>query len=48
MGPLNRFQLEEIIDPRDTRGLICEWVENAYRVVSQPSRLTPRAIQFRP
>jgi acetyl-CoA carboxylase carboxyltransferase component len=48
VGPLNRFQIEEMIDPRDTRPLICEWVENAYRVVSQPARLLPRALQFRP
>jgi acetyl-CoA carboxylase carboxyltransferase component len=48
VGPLNRFQLEEMIDPRDTRRLICEWVENAYRIVSQPSRLAPRALQVRP
>ena len=31
VGPLNRFQIEEMIDPRDTRRCICEWVENAYR-----------------
>ncbi len=48
MGPLNRFQMEEMIDPRDTRSHICEWVEIAYRIVSQPSRLVPRALQFRP
>jgi acetyl/propionyl-CoA carboxylase alpha subunit/acetyl-CoA carboxylase carboxyltransferase component len=48
LGPLSRFQIEEIIDPRDTRRLVCEWVENAYRVAAQPSRLDPRAIQFRP
>jgi acetyl-CoA carboxylase carboxyltransferase component len=48
LGPLSRFQLEEIIDPRDTRRLICEWVENAYRVVTQPARLVPRPLQFRP
>jgi acetyl/propionyl-CoA carboxylase alpha subunit/acetyl-CoA carboxylase carboxyltransferase component len=47
-GPLNKFQMEEMIDPRDTRRLICEWVEAAYRVVSQPARLVPRALQFRP
>ena len=29
IGPLNRFQMEEMIDPRDTRRLICEWAENA-------------------
>jgi acetyl-CoA carboxylase carboxyltransferase component len=48
VGPLNKFQLEEMIDPRDTRRLVCEWVEDAYRVVSQPARLAPRALQFRP
>ncbi|MFB3103658.1 MAG: carboxyl transferase domain-containing protein, partial [Pseudomonadales bacterium] len=48
IGPLNKFQIEEMIDPRDTRQLICEWVEMAYKVVSQPSRLVPRALQFRP
>jgi acetyl-CoA carboxylase carboxyltransferase component/biotin carboxyl carrier protein len=48
VGPLNRFQIEEMIDPRDTRRYICDWVTLAYRVLSQPSRLTPRALQFRP
>ncbi|GAB4325416.1 MAG: carboxyl transferase domain-containing protein [Dehalococcoidia bacterium] len=48
LGPLSRFQIEEIIDPRDTRRLVCEWVESAYRIVTQPGRLGPRAIQFRP
>jgi acetyl-CoA carboxylase carboxyltransferase component len=48
VGPLNRFQMEEMIDPRDTRRLVCEWVENAWRIVSQPAGLVSRAIQFRP
>ena len=48
VGPLTRFQIEEMIDPRDTRRLVCEWVDDAYRVVSQPARLVPRALQFRP
>lgn len=48
LGPLSRFQIEEIIDPRDTRRLVCEWVENAYRVASQPDRVGPRRLQFRP
>ena len=48
LGPLNKFQMEEMIDPRDTRRLVCEWVENAWRVVSQPARLVPRSLQFRP
>jgi acetyl-CoA carboxylase carboxyltransferase component len=48
VGPLNKFQIEEIIDPRDTRRLVCEWVPTAYRLVRQPARLGPRALQFRP
>jgi acetyl-CoA carboxylase carboxyltransferase component/biotin carboxyl carrier protein len=48
LGPLSKFQIEEMIDPRDTRRLVCEWVETAYKVVSQPARLVPRALQFRP
>ncbi|HKC51503.1 MAG TPA: carboxyl transferase domain-containing protein [Myxococcota bacterium] len=27
------FGVEEIIDPRDTRPLLCEWVETAYRLL---------------
>lgn len=48
LGPLSKFQIEEMIDPRDTRRFICDWVETAYKVVSQPARLVPRALQFRP
>ncbi len=48
IGPLNRFEIEEMIDPRDTRRYVCDWVENAYRIVSQPRNLMPRALQFRP
>jgi acetyl-CoA carboxylase carboxyltransferase component len=48
IGPLNRFEIEEMIDPRDTRRLVCEWITDAYRIIAQPSRLVPRALQFRP
>jgi acetyl/propionyl-CoA carboxylase alpha subunit/acetyl-CoA carboxylase carboxyltransferase component len=48
VGPLNRFEIEEMIDPRDTRRLACEWVADAYRIVRQPSRLQKRALGFRP
>jgi acetyl-CoA carboxylase carboxyltransferase component len=48
IGPLIRFEIEEMIDPRDTRRLACEWVADSWRLVSQPSRLVPRALQFRP
>jgi acetyl/propionyl-CoA carboxylase alpha subunit/acetyl-CoA carboxylase carboxyltransferase component len=48
LGPLSKFQIEEMVDPRDTRRMVCEWVETAHKVVSQPARLLPRALQFRP
>ena len=48
IGPLNRFQMEEMIDPRDTRRLVCEWVENAYRLATLPQTLGPRPLGFRP
>jgi len=48
LGPLSKFQVEEMIDPRDTRQLVCEWLDLAYRIVSRPTRLGPRALQFRP
>ena len=48
LGPLSRFQMEEMIDPRDTRSLICEWIVDAYRQVSHPSGLVSRPLQFRP
>jgi acetyl-CoA carboxylase carboxyltransferase component len=47
VGPLNRFQMEEMIDPRDTRRYVCEWAELAYAVTTN-NQLGPRAIQFRP
>ena len=48
IGPLSRFQMEEMIDPRDTRRLVCEWLETAWRLVTMPERLKPRSLQFRP
>jgi acetyl-CoA carboxylase carboxyltransferase component len=40
------FGIEEIIDPRDTRRLLCEWVAEAYRIV--PTLLGPSAHGIRP
>jgi acetyl-CoA carboxylase carboxyltransferase component len=40
------FGIEEIIDPRETRPLLCEWVETAYRVL--PSELGPKRRGMRP
>ena len=48
VGPLSRFQMEEMIDPRDTRRLVCEWLETAYRLVGQADRLGSRPLGFRP
>ena len=48
VGPLSRFQMEEMIDPRDTRRLICEWIDNAYNIVKQQAQQGARALQFRP
>ncbi len=48
IGPLNRFQIEELIDPRDTRRYICEWIVTASRVATAPDRLGRRGLGFRP
>jgi len=48
VGPLSRFQMEEMIDPRDTRRYVCEWIETAYRIVAAPGQLVSRPLQFRP
>jgi acetyl-CoA carboxylase carboxyltransferase component len=48
LGPLNRFQMEEMIDPRDTRRWVCDWIETAWKIIAQPARLAPRPLGFRP
>lgn len=40
------FGIEEIIDPRDTRPLLCEWIQAAYALL--PSELGPKARTCRP
>ncbi len=30
-----RFRVPEIIDPRDTRPILCEWIEDAYRLLPE-------------
>ncbi len=40
------FGVEEIIDPRDTRRLLCEWVATAYELL--PSQLGPKGRGCRP
>lgn len=48
VGPLTKFQMEEMIDPAETRGYLARWVELAYDIISRPGNLQPRAIGFRP
>ena len=40
------FGIEEVIDPRATRPLLCEWVKMAYELL--PSQLGPKARTSRP
>jgi acetyl-CoA carboxylase carboxyltransferase component len=40
------FGIEEIIDPRDTRPLLCEWVVTAYDLL--PAELGPKRRGCRP
>jgi acetyl-CoA carboxylase carboxyltransferase component len=40
------FGIEEIIDPRDTRRILCEWVHQAYEIV--PTQLGLRTRTMRP
>ena len=40
------FGVEEIIDPRDTRPLLCEWVDDAYTLL--PQHLGPSTHTMRP
>jgi acetyl-CoA carboxylase carboxyltransferase component len=40
------FGIEEIIDPRETRPLLCEWIETAYRLL--PTELGPKLRGMRP
>lgn len=46
MRTAEAFGVEEIIDPRDTRPLLCDWVEMAYEVVE--IELGPKSRTFRP
>ncbi len=39
LGPLNRFEVEEMIDPRDTRRYLSEWIETAWSLATHPQRL---------
>jgi acetyl-CoA carboxylase carboxyltransferase component len=43
-----RFMVEEIIDPRDTRPLLCDWAERAHELVRQELAVGPKARGLRP
>ena len=43
-----RFSVEEIIDPRDTRPLLCDWAERAHQLVAYELHDGPRARGLRP
>jgi acetyl-CoA carboxylase carboxyltransferase component len=40
------FGIEEIIDPRDTRAILCDWVALAYEII--PTQLGPKSRTARP
>jgi acetyl-CoA carboxylase carboxyltransferase component len=40
-----KFGIEEIIDPRNTRALLCEWVSDAYRVLPEQLGVTYRTFR---
>lgn len=43
-----RFSVEEIIDPRDTRPLLCDWAQRAHELVALEAGHGPRARGLRP
>jgi acetyl-CoA carboxylase carboxyltransferase component len=43
-----RFMVEDIIDPRDTRPLLCEWAERAHVLVRQDVAAGPKTRGLRP
>ena len=46
MRTAHAFGIEHMIDPRDTRPILCEWVEQAYAV--ERHQLGPRSRGYRP
>jgi propionyl-CoA carboxylase beta chain len=43
-----RFMVEDIIDPRDTRPLLCEWAERAHELVAMAAPQGPKTRGVRP
>jgi acetyl-CoA carboxylase carboxyltransferase component len=42
------FSVEEIIDPRDTRPLLCDWAQRAHELIRQDLATGPKARGIRP
>jgi acetyl-CoA carboxylase carboxyltransferase component len=43
-----RFGVEEIVDPRDTRPLLCDWAERAHELIRHELAAGPKARGLRP
>lgn len=43
-----RFSVEEIIDPRDTRPLLCDWAQRAHELIAHDLAAGPKARGLRP
>jgi acetyl-CoA carboxylase carboxyltransferase component len=43
-----RFGVEEIIDPRDTRALLCDWAERAHELIRHELPAGPKSRGLRP
>jgi acetyl-CoA carboxylase carboxyltransferase component len=43
-----RFGVEEIVDPRDTRPLLCDWAERAHELIRHELPAGPKARGLRP
>jgi hypothetical protein len=43
-----RFSVEEIIDPRDTRPILCDWAERAHELVAHELHAGPKTRGVRP
>jgi acetyl-CoA carboxylase carboxyltransferase component len=43
-----RFSVEEIIDPRDTRPILCDWAERAHELVAHELHAGPKRRGLRP
>jgi acetyl-CoA carboxylase carboxyltransferase component len=43
-----RFGVEEIIDPRDTRPILCDWADRAHEIVAHEAGGGPKARGLRP